>query len=277
MSGENSKQRWYIAAYVLIALTIGVRFVNLGADPPMHFSVGQGIYTDPGAYTNYARQAQLFNDPNPLDDDRFPLFENSALAYLARPVFVFFGYGQAQGALVALLLSISTIILIFLIVRRSAGIEAGVFLLLFLILNENQYQYGRLAFLEHGMIFFGAVTFWILHNLPRTWQSAALAGIIMPLAFLIGKVHGLVFVGVFAAYFLWGERTNSDAEGADSRNKALNYFKTRYLPFAAGAALTCLTWYLSTDSTTISTISGYVLEQSTGIYGAPEALENLPE
>jgi len=268
-----SSHNWRIAAYVLIALTIGVRFVNLGADPPMHFSVGQGIYTDPGAYTNYARQAQLFNDPNPLNDDRFPLFENSALAYLARPVFVFFGYGQAQGALVALLFSISTIILIFLIVRRSAGIEAGVFLLLFLILNENQYQYGRLAFLEHGMIFFGAVTFWILHNLRRTWESAALAGVVLPLAFLIGKIHGLVFVGVFAVYFLWRPRIKPDGGYGD----LLRELKTRYLPFAAGAALTCLTWYLSTDSATISTISHYVLEQSTGIYGAPEALENFRE
>lgn len=270
---SHGMNNWRIAAYVLIALTIGVRFVNLGADPPMHFSVGQGIFTDPGAYTNYARQAQLFNDSNPLNDDRFPLFEYSAVAFLARPAFVFFGNGQASGALVALLFSLSTILLIFLVVRRAAGIEAGVFFLLFMILNQNQYQFGRLAFLEHGMIFFGALTFWVLHNLRRNWKMAALAGVVLPCAFLIGKAHGLVFVGVFAAYFFWSARIKPKGESVD----ALHELKTRYLPFIAGAALTCLIWYALMGHETLSTVSRYIQEQSTGIYGAPDALESLTE
>ncbi|MFQ5607780.1 MAG: ArnT family glycosyltransferase [Candidatus Zixiibacteriota bacterium] len=270
---DTTKQRWRIAASVLIALTIGVRLINLGADPPIGLSVGQGIYTDPGSYTNFARHAQLFNDPNPFEDDRFPLFEHSAVAYLARPVFELFGYGQAQGELVALLFSISTILLMFLIVRRAAGIEAGVFMLMFLLLNQNQFHYGRLPFLEHAMIFFGVLTLWALHNLRRSPHSALVAGIVMPCAFLIGKAHGLVFVAVFAAYFLWLMAIKPEAE----HSGPLNELKTRILPFAGGAALTCILWYATIGHESLPTIIRYVREQSTGIYGAPQAFTSFKD
>lgn len=263
------RQPWSLAGLALLVVLCAVRFVNLSADPPLRLTTSQGVYTDPAAYTLYARSAELYGDSNPLDDERFPLFEHSAVSGLATVVFTLFGVGYAQGNTVALLFSLTTLLLLFLMLRRRASAEAAVFALGFLALNLHQYHFGRLPFLEHAMIFFGVVSFWLLLSFgSRRWGPVA-AGAVAAAAFLFGKSHGVAFVATTGIFFIW------KLAGAANADKELGgrmvYLKRVVVPYALGVAALCLVWYVAIGREALPVIRDYLAEQSTGLYGAPEA------
>ncbi|HSH00233.1 MAG TPA: hypothetical protein VLB27_09305 [candidate division Zixibacteria bacterium] len=268
-SRSSWRQPWSLAGLALLVALSAIRFVNLSADPPLRLTTSQGVYTDPAAYTLYARSAELYGDSNPLGDERFPLFEYSAVSGLATVVFALFGVGYAQGNTVALLFSIGAILLLYLVLRRRASAEAAVFALALLALNLHQYHYGRLPFLEHAMIFFGVLSFWLTLSFgTRVWGAAA-AGAVAAAAFLFGKTHGVSFVATTGVFFIWklAGVPNTDAE-AGAR---MAYLKRVVFPYALGVAALSLVWYVAIGRGALPVIREYLAEQSTGLYGAPEA------
>lgn len=259
---------WKYTALILAALFVVSRLINLSADPPAGISTSQAVYTDPAAYTLSARNAEIFDNSDPLEDDRFPLFQYSAVAGLARVVFSFGGASYALANLTGLLFSFATALLVFLITVRFAGLAAGAFTLLFLLVNQNQFHFGRLPFLENAMVFFGVLAFWILGYCQRRPWLALLAGIALAAAFCFGKTHGLVFVGVFLFYFLWSWL---------SEREPRELLLRQALWLTLGAVALTGVWYFTIGADSLETISAYLGQQSTGLYGAPKAFTSVSE
>ena len=128
-SAARTELIWKRLAWILIGLTLAVRLINLGADPPIGLATSQGVYTDPAAYTLSARNDVLYGESNPLGDDRFPLFQYSAVSAVARLVFGVAGSGYTQANFVGVLFSSLTILLLFSILAKTINIRAGIFAL----------------------------------------------------------------------------------------------------------------------------------------------------
>lgn len=265
-SGKKPLQMRYLIIG-LFALLAFVRLINLSADPPAKLTTSQGVYTDPAAYSLSARNTVLFDDANPLGDTRFPLFERSALALLSQAVFSVCGVsiGAANG--VALLFSLATIALLTLIVYRQAGDVAALFTLVLLLFNQNQYHYGRLPFLENAMLFFGVLSIWALLNLRRSRLQLLFVGAGATAAALFGKAHGVVFLPVVALTALLFHRR-------EVKTGRLVSLAERISIFCAGLITISLIWYFYVAQGSLDVIQSYLVEQSTGIYGAPEALQS---
>jgi len=253
----------------LFALTVAVRLVHLSADPPIGLSTSQGVYTDPAAYTMYAKNDALFGSFNPQGDTRFPLFQYSAETPVARAVFAVFGVGYAQANFSALLFSLGTLLLLALLVRKRYGAAGAFFTLVFLALNRNQFFYGRLPFLENPMVFFGVLSFWMAENCRSAWLMRFFAGLALGASFLLGKSHGVVFVGVLAGFFFWRLLT------APTEERRAEW--RRIFIVGSGLATGCVIWFLTVGWPNLSAIRAYLAEQSTGLYGPPEAFNSVPD
>ncbi|MBN4076136.1 phospholipid carrier-dependent glycosyltransferase [Gemmatimonas aurantiaca] len=256
----------FLIVFALLAL---VRFVHLSSDPPAKLTTSQGVYTDPAAYTLSARNSALFDNPNPIGDTRFPMFERSAISLVAQPVFAAFGVKYATGRVVALLFSLSTILLFGLILRRHVGSTAAICMFILLLINQNQFHYGRLPFLENAMLLFGVCSFWLTLNFPtRRWRTIAV-GACACAACLFGKVHGIVFLPVVALVIV-RQAQLEPKENARRRARLI----TDWALLTTGALSVALIWYFYVAQGSLESIQAYLIEQSTGIYGAPEAFQS---
>ena len=277
LAGARTELLWKRLAWVLIGLTLVVRLINLGADPPLGLTTSQGVYTDPGAYTLSARNDVLYGESNPLGDNRFPLFQYSAIAAVARLVFGVAGSGYTQANFVGVLFSSLTILLLFSILAKTINIRAGIFALTLLLFNENQYHYGRLPFLENAMILFGVLSLWLMVVPRNKGWTTFIAGTSLAACILLGKAHGVIFVGAFVVYFLWKHFSETN-EGSRIVRKAnidslLAKFPTS--AFVTGGIVFLILWLAAIGWDNLNVIITYIREQSTGIYGPPEGFESL--
>jgi len=264
-SGERT---WRIMGIVLLAGILSLRLVHISADPPFTLDPGQAPYTDPGAYTSYARNQALTGDSNLYHDSRFPLFERSAISSVAQGVFAFLTPSLSSNAVVALIFSFFTIALVYLTLIHAVGRTAGVFFLILIAFNENQFFFGRLPFLENAMAFFGALGIWLLSRWERSAIAAFLAGGAFVAAAVYGKSHGLIFLAVFGLYVISSFLPRRTAPSAPiSVSSSLLWLSAA----VCGAALVSASWYLTVGAENWSVIVSYLREQSTGLYGAPTA------
>ncbi|MEW6016098.1 MAG: tetratricopeptide repeat protein [Candidatus Zixiibacteriota bacterium] len=270
MGNKNTLEiapRWELAAFLVVTLlALLVRINHLSADPPIELTTSQDVYTDPAQYTSFARNYVLFGSFNPLHDYRLVFFLKSATTLLAVAIFKLFGVSYASANTVGLAFSFSTLILLYFIIRKAAGVIAALLFLLFISFDFNQTFFGRLSFLENSMNFFAVASFAVLY-LSHKAALLPLAGLLLGAGIFFGKLIGMTYFFPFFCYALYEFYL-----GYPSETKRI---AKKYLLFAAGFAGIAVFWYFFSYRPMASSVTGYVEEQAFDLYGAPTALKSF--
>jgi len=263
---DISLPRWVlpVAALIILAAIAYVRFSHLAYDPPVDIFWSQDLWTDPPQYTSYARNAVLFGDWNPLNEQMYLTFRINSMGPLAYVVFAMFGAGFWQSNLVAVLLSLAAIVLFGLAVARLRNPLAGILTAVLLGFNYIFLTYGRVPFLENAMNFWLALAVFCLALAVKRpfWYIGA--GLACGLGTFFGKMIGLHAVPallIFAAFIGWRDAQREPG-------------KKWYIPavyFLAGVAAVAVVWFPAI----YMKIGDYFAEKSTALYGSPEGLQSI--
>jgi len=246
----------YIAALLVMAAGIIVRFFRIGIDPPLFFTAtGQDLLTDPYQYTSAARNAILFGDWNLFDYHRWEVFRNSLVSGFSYIVFLFFGVSRVTANLSAILLNLGGLMLftagMWKYSRRAALISGTL-----LFTNMTLLVYGRYPFLENGLIFIcGLMFFLFIRYYPRTWVLIV-SGVLVALSALSGKMFGVVMIAP-PALVIWSDDRRS--------------FVRRFGIVLGSAFLSALLFILILYGKDFGRVYDYLSEQTVGMYGAPIA------
>jgi len=257
--------KWEIVLFIAIfGLAVFLRFFDLSADPPAAMATSTGIETDPPQYTIYARHEQLAGNWNPYNDNRYITYEYSLVSGLSRVVFALFGIGTYQANLVGVILSLCSIFLFYLIIRKTAGNGVALLTLFFVGVNYIAIFYGRRSFLENGMILLLILGLFFLTYLERRWIGHFLFGLFLAAAIFFGKIIGLAFLGIPIVYYGYKAlvlRTPGVWKQAAAMLAA-------FLLLSGG-------WYIFLYMPYAHSLHGYVKEQAFGLYGYPEAFTSV--
>ncbi len=259
--------RWELTLFLVVTLlALLVRINHLSADPPIELTTSQDVYTDPAQYTSFARNYVLFGSFNPLHDFRLVFFLKSATTLLAVTVFKLFGVSYSSANAVGLVFSFSTLILLYFIIRKAAGVLAALLFLLFITFDFNQIFYGRLSFLENSMNFFAVASFAVLY-LSRKAALMPLAGLLLGAGIFFGKLIGMTYFFPLFCYALYEFYLGFPSEAKKIIRK--------YILFAGGFAGIAVFWYFFSYRPMATSVTGYVEEQAFDLYGAPTALKSF--
>jgi 4-amino-4-deoxy-L-arabinose transferase-like glycosyltransferase len=239
----------------LIALLIILRFVSLDLDPPtFYYGYSGADLTDPYQYTYAARNAVLFDDWNPFDYHRWDVFRDSLVSGFSYLVFLLFGVSRVTANISALLLNLGGVLFFMLGFYKLRSHREIVITLLLLLINNLFFFYGRLPFLENGLIFLTGLAFFIFMRYHERVWGLLLAGFLVGLAALAGKLFGLMLLGPLFLTLVYRYRL-----------KAVKPFLWILGGSAAGVFLYILIFY----GGSLPTMMSYYSEQAVGIYGTP--------
>nr|MBN2278572.1 hypothetical protein [candidate division Zixibacteria bacterium] len=255
-----------MAFTVLAVMALILRLNQLTADPPVGLSASHGVYTDPGQYIAFARNYILWGSFNPLHDFRLIFFLKSTMTLLSLGVFKIFGVGYWQANLCGLLFSYPTIILMYFVVRKTAGSLAALFYLIFISLEYTQIFFGRLPFLENSMNLFAVLSFTVLLYGRRAY-AFFISGLFLAVGIFFGKVIGLIYLFPFAVYSVY----SYFGEYRPDWRKLI----IRYSLFCIGFAAVMIFWYFYSYLPASRAVTGYLEEQAVDLYGTPDAFKNF--
>lgn len=246
--------RKYVVVVLLLGL-IALRVIGLEGDPPLHFAGhGQAQLTDPYHLTYSARNKSLFDEWNPFDYHRWDIFKNSLVSGVS---YLFFSIGDVSrftANLSATFLHLGGFLFFILSLSRHRERWEVIVAALLLLSNSTLFFFGRLPFLENGLIFLSGLTFFVYVKYHGSWWGQILTGLLVALAALSGKLFGLLLVTPVFLTLLY-----------EYRKKAL-------LPIlrTSGGLLLGAAAYLSVFyGGSLSTLIAYYQEQTTGMYGSP--------
>lgn len=203
-------RNFYIGLFVLIIFLIILRFISLDIDPPLFFEgYTQAHLTDPYHLTFFARNATLFENWNPFDFHRWDVFKFSLISGFSYIIFSIAGVSRTTANLSAILLSLAGIGLFIsgfyrLRSNREILITAGL-----LLLSSMLFFYGRLPFLENGLIFISGLLFAVFIKFHDRWWGQLISGFLIGLAALGGKLFGLIFLGPVILCLIYRYRTKT--------------------------------------------------------------------
>ncbi len=252
------------ASYILaaiIAILVLVRFVGLNDDPPPYYhGHGQAVLTDPYHLTYAARSATLYDDWNPYDFHRWDLFKYSLVSGASYIVFSLTHVSRVTANLTALALHLGGLLFFLLGLYRLRGKTDTLICAALLIVNSTLFFYGRLPFLENGLIFLSGLMFFFFVCYHDKFWGIALSGALVALAALAGKLFGVIVV-VPALLTLW----------ITHGKKALKPSLHALGGFVLAAAVYLGICY----EFDITLLLSYYREQTTGMYGAPPGLTSV--
>ncbi len=249
---------------VLTALLLvgGVIFwhLNLTADPPMHFSgLGQSLSTDPAQYTFHARNKVLFGAFDPYNYPRWTVYQHSLTSLVAYIWFSLAGVSLAQSQVVGIILCLGGLVLLILALLRfhSPWVTSAVAFVY--LINVTLYTYGRLSYLENGLIFLASLVFFVYTRWGNTLWGVALSGGLVAIAMLMGKLFGMLLLPalLLAIYF----------SGTSQRTKYILTAVGTF--FVVGLSLLFILY-----GKNIAAAYAYVGEQAYGLRGFPKGLRS---
>ncbi len=251
--------KWLLIGAIAI---LGVlRFISLDIDPPYFFAgITQAHLTDPYHLTYHARSAVLFDEWTPFDYHRWDVFKNSLVSGTAYLLFSVFGVSRITANLTGLLLNSLGLVFIFWGVRRHRPLNETLLGTFLALLSAMLMFYGRLPFLENGLIFWsGLIYFLFARYHDRRWVHIAV-GCLIALAAFSGKLFGFILIVpvIVTYYFIYRKRF-----AAPSARTLLG--------MAAGSLLYIVAFYAGDYQTMLS----YYREQTTGMYGTPTGFTSL--
>ncbi len=251
---------WYLLTAIILVIGFVFWQTDLRSDPPMHYTgLGQSLSTDPAQYVFHARNNALFGDSDPYDYPRWTVYRHSLVSLTAYLWFAVAGVSMEQAGMVGVILCLGGLVLLVLglIRRHSPWVVAA--LAVCYLLNVTLFTYGRLSYLENGLVFLTALTFLIYSRWGDRLWGIALAGVAVGLATMTGKLFGALLMPALVAAVL--------LSGQPSRWR---FSLTAVAAFVLTVAGCALLFY----GTEAGAAMGYVQEQTYGLRGFPEGLSS---
>jgi len=151
-SSSTSKTRSTLVRILFFTVFAAVRFTCLSMDPPSWLSWSAGLYTDEGFYSLDARHQVLFHHAAPGNFHDSLL--SPGLSAVQQIVFGVFGPSDLCARALSVVLSLATILLLWLALRRSCGEDAADIGACFLGLSPAAVFYNRMALQETPAVLF---------------------------------------------------------------------------------------------------------------------------
>jgi len=213
-SGRSFRYVFY--ALTVITLIVGGWFWSSGlsTDPSLFYSVlSQATLTDPSNVVYHARNEALFGDTDPFDYGRWTVFEYSLTSLAARLWFAVAGVSYAQSNAVGLILNLLALLLFLAALSRHHNAWVLWIVATVWLINNTLIIYGRLPFLENGLILLAASAY-----LAYSWWGKRLWGVVLTAALIaaatvMGKLFGALLAPalVLAIWFSDRPRHGRDA------------------------------------------------------------------
>ncbi|UCD63703.1 MAG: glycosyltransferase family 39 protein [Candidatus Zixiibacteriota bacterium] len=231
---------------------------DLDTDPPMHFSgTGQSLSTDPGQYVYHARNKVLFGEADPFDYPRWMVYRRSLTSAVASVWFSLVGVSSERARLVGLLMSLTGLIFFLLAVARLHRPWVTLAVALCYVLCVSLFVYGRLSYLENGLILYTGLLFFVFAYWSERFWGWIACGVLVAMATLTGKLFGaLLMPAVVLALYFTAERRRWTAAAAG------------IAAYVIAAVLLIFALY----GTDFAAVYSYFGEQTYGLRGMPEGL-----
>ena len=227
----------------------------------MYYSgIGQSLATDPAQYIHHARNKIEFGEFDPYSYQRWTVYQHSLVSLVGYVWFSIAGVSLAESAMIGLLLSFGTLLLLLFGLGRHHRPWVMAALSFCYLINVTLVTYGRLSYLENGMIFIGAAMFAVYSRWGDKIWGLVLAGILAAAAMLTGKLFGVLFLPVL----LMAELTGSTDQKIKRAMIAVG-------GFIAGSVALLLSLY----GADIGSAIGYLTEQSYSLRGFPAGLTGV--
>ncbi len=250
----------YIIIIAILALIAG-RFFKIDLDPP-YFYKGYSTdhLTDPYHLTYFARNAVLYDDWDPFDWHRWDIFKYSAVSAASYVFFSIFGVSKAVANLTGILLTLGGLLFFLLGMRKTRPISEVLIAGLLVSLSSTLFFYGRMPFLETGVIFLSGLCFYVLMRFGDKWYGLLGTGILIALAALAGKLFAFMLVVPAGGYLIF-------KDGRES----IKSISLMLAGLAAGIGLYVLLFF----GGSLSVMKEYYLEQTFGMYGPPQGFDSI--
>src|SRR5262245_20186770 len=132
---------------LLVAISLGVRFVDRSADFPPDRNWSRDIFTDEGWY-NRAAAAHIRTAPWYVPGDMNTSINHPISPLIQRGVFAVFGMSLSTARLTICAAFTLTVVLVFVIARRFGDTLAAALAALLLAVNFFVFAYSRVASLD---------------------------------------------------------------------------------------------------------------------------------
>jgi 4-amino-4-deoxy-L-arabinose transferase-like glycosyltransferase len=203
MPSAAVERRLHNVLLLLALLLCLLRFAYLRADFPNHspWMIDQAKFTDEGWWANAAVR-HFLNGHWQVAGDYNPAAAVPVWPVLLTMVFHFTGVSFVAARAVNVFFSISTVVLVYLLVRRYASETAAAVAALLLAASPFAFAFSRLATLDTMVNFEFCLFLWIASyaNPRRIWPSILL-GILIPIL-LLTKTTAVVLVPA-VVWLLW--------------------------------------------------------------------------
>ncbi|HUV30685.1 MAG TPA: tetratricopeptide repeat protein [Acidobacteriota bacterium] len=251
-------------AFVLTALVIVAGFAfwqsDLTSDPPMYFSgIGQSLSTDPYMYSLHARNRILFGEFDPLNDPRWIVFQKSLVSLVSCLWLRLTDVTLREANTVGVLLSIAGMFLVLLALVKYHRPWVTAAVALCYLINVTLLTYGRLPYLENGLIFWAGLAFLIWTRWGDRISGAAAAGAVAALAAVTGKLFGALLVPTVVLSIL-----------ALRRPEPWKHIAATLIGFIAAGAASILLLYGGHASQAVQ----FFTRESFGLHGFPDGLKS---
>jgi tetratricopeptide (TPR) repeat protein len=255
-----SPRSWLLLTAVIVVAGLFLWVQDRESDPPMYYEgLGQSLSTDPAQYSWHARNKVLFDDWDPFEYPRWTVYQHSLTSLVAWLWFSAAGVSSAGGAMAGILLTVGTLVVLLVALRPFHRPWVLAAVALCFMMNVTLVTYGRLSYLENGLIFISAVLFLCYTRLGDRLWGLAVCGVVAACAALCGKLFGAMLLPVLALTVYFG--------GGKVRWK--------HIVVMSGTALVSgFLLMLILYGGDVTAAFGYAGEQSLGLRGFPEGLSS---
>ena len=208
-SGRSFRYVWYALTVVTLIVGGWFWFSGLSTDPPLFFShMSQAPMTDPSNVVYHARNAALFGESDPFDYGRWTAFKYSLTSLAARAWFAVAGVSYANANAVGTLLNLLGLMLILVAMMRHhrAWVLWGVATVW--LINNTLIVYGRLPFLENGLILLAAGACFVYSWWGKRLWGVVLTAVLIAAATVMGKLFGILLAPALAGAILLSNRSH---------------------------------------------------------------------
>ena len=193
-----------ILTLAVFMFIFGLRWVNLGADPPKNLSSSMGYYSDPGGYVHNARNKILFGQ---WETDKWNHMYTSPIPHFATYLmFLIFGIGIAQMNAVPALFSCLLLVILYFVLKNTLNRTYALLGVFLLGSNYIFTAFSQIAVRVMPMLLFVVLALYFLarkQEIPKF--QLFLAGAMCFLAFATKGTFLLVLPAVFLglAFFIF--------------------------------------------------------------------------
>ena len=266
----NSPTGYLLLIVAVIGLGIFMRLAFLSADPPLNLSWSQDVNTDPGQYTSFARSKVLWGEWDPFGIPFLILWINSAYTLISFFFFKLLGVGHWQANLVAVSLSVLTLIFFYLAIKRGVNRKTALLATFFLGINYILVMYSRNTFTEVQVIFFIVLGIYLfVLGLKRGW-FLIYSGACFAVSIFFGKMLAMFILPVCLGVVALSALDEFSAK----------HWKIKFSPmlfFTVGFLVVVLPWFFIIYSPSAKIVSEFVSAMSVGMYGSPQALRSISD